>query len=92
MLPDIPGRISFSKIEGKEYVRYQTDRKYNANKKYNEPERVMIGSSMIAVIEEISGKAILRPQSCQVAEYSGERLRRMIRSSTMSSISRILTA
>ncbi len=42
-IPDIPGRISFSKIEGKEYVRYQTDRKYNANKKYNEPERVMIG-------------------------------------------------
>jgi len=42
-IPDIPGRISFSKIEGKEYVRYQTDRKYNADKKYNEPERVMIG-------------------------------------------------
>ena len=42
-IPDIPGRISFSKIEGKEYVRYQIDRKYNANKKYNEPERVMIG-------------------------------------------------
>ena len=38
-IPDIPGRISFSKIEGKEYVRYQTDRKYNADKKYNESER-----------------------------------------------------
>ena len=42
-IPDIPGRISFSKTEDKEYVRYLTERKYNADRKYTEPERVVIG-------------------------------------------------
>ena len=42
-IPDIPGKISFVTIDGKEYVRYLAGRKYNADRKYTEPERIVIG-------------------------------------------------
>ena len=42
-IPDIPGKISFKKSEDKEYVQYLTGREYNTEKKYSEPERVIIG-------------------------------------------------
>ena len=42
-IPNIPNRITFSRVDDKEYVRYQTERKYNADRKYTEPERIVIG-------------------------------------------------
>ena len=42
-IPDIPGKISFSKTEDKEYVKYLIGRKYNAERKYTDSERVVIG-------------------------------------------------
>lgn len=42
-IPGIPGKISFSKTEDKEYVRYLTGRNYNADRKYTEPQRIIIG-------------------------------------------------
>ncbi len=42
-IPEIPGRISFSRTEDKEYVRYMTKRKYNKDRKYSEPQRIIIG-------------------------------------------------
>jgi len=42
-IPNIPGRISFSRTEDKEYVRYLTERKYNTDRKYSEPQRIIIG-------------------------------------------------
>ena len=42
-IPDIPGKISFVTIDDKEYVRYLIKCKYNAEKKYTEQERVVIG-------------------------------------------------
>ena len=42
-IPDMPGKISFVTVEGKEYVRYLISRKYNPEKKYTEQERVIIG-------------------------------------------------
>ena len=42
-IPDIPGKISYTKVDEKEYVRYLTDRPYNANRQFTEPERVVIG-------------------------------------------------
>ena len=31
-IPNIPNRITFSRVDDKEYVRYQTERKYNADR------------------------------------------------------------
>ena len=42
-IPEIPGKISFLKSEDKEYVRYLRERKYNAERKYNQPEWITIG-------------------------------------------------
>ena len=42
-IPNIPGRISFRKNGVREYVSYLADRKYNQEKKYSEPERIIIG-------------------------------------------------
>ena len=42
-IPDIPGKISYATIGSKEYVRYLAGRKYNAERRYNEPEWVSIG-------------------------------------------------
>ena len=42
-IPEMPGKITFVKIDGKEYVRYLAGRKYNADRKYNEPEWIVIG-------------------------------------------------
>lgn len=42
-IPDLPGKISFTKANETEYVRYQTERPYNPERKYTEPERVVIG-------------------------------------------------
>ena len=42
-IPDLPGKISFSKTEDKEYVKYLKGRKYDPDKKYTDSERVVIG-------------------------------------------------
>ena len=42
-IPNIPGKISFTKVNDQEYIRYLTERKYNADRQYTEPERVVIG-------------------------------------------------
>jgi len=42
-IPEIPGRISSMKKDGTEYIRYLAGRKYNADRKYNEPEWIVIG-------------------------------------------------
>ena len=42
-IPDLPGKISFLKRDGTEYVRYLLHRAYNAEKKYSESEWVHIG-------------------------------------------------
>ncbi len=42
-IPDIPGKIAFNKKDDREYIRYLTGRKYNADRKYNEPEWIVIG-------------------------------------------------
>ena len=42
-IPDIPGKITFLKKDDKEYVRYLTERKYNAEKKISEPAWILIG-------------------------------------------------
>ena len=41
--PDLPGRISYRKRDDREYVFYLKGRKYNAEKQYSEPDRVLIG-------------------------------------------------
>ena len=42
-IPQIPGQISCRKNGNKEYVYYMRERKYNPEKKYSEPEWIMIG-------------------------------------------------
>lgn len=42
-IPDLPGKISYVTVDGKEYVRYLISRRYNPEKKYTEQERVIIG-------------------------------------------------
>ena len=42
-IPDIPGKIGHMKKDGIEYVRYLAGRRYNAERKYNEAEWVLIG-------------------------------------------------
>ena len=42
-IPEIPGKITFVKMDEREYVRYLAERKYNADLKYTEPDWVLIG-------------------------------------------------
>ena len=42
-IPKIPGKITMWNKDGQNYVRYETGRVYNAEKKYNIPKRVFIG-------------------------------------------------
>ena len=42
-IPDIPGKICFKNKKGSEYVQYETGRKYDPVRKYNVPERKVIG-------------------------------------------------
>ena len=42
-IPEIPGKISIVKIDGKEYVRYLAGRTYDRERKYNVPEWIVIG-------------------------------------------------
>lgn len=42
-IPESRGKIRFMKKEDKEYVLFLTSRKYNKEKKYNEPEWILIG-------------------------------------------------
>ena len=42
-IPRIEGKISTKKRGEKEYVQYLVERRYNAEKKYSEPERILIG-------------------------------------------------
>ena len=42
-IPEIPGKISFKKKDETEYIQYLTERKYNADRKYTEPQRIVIG-------------------------------------------------
>ena len=48
-IPDIPGKIVIMKKDGKEYIRYVTDRKYNGDKGYTETEGVLIGRRVEAM-------------------------------------------
>ena len=43
LIPDVPGKISFKNKKGSEYVQYETGRKYDPVRKYNVPERKVIG-------------------------------------------------
>ena len=51
LIPDLPGKISFKNKGGSEYVQYETDRKYNPVRKYNLPERKIIGIRIPALPE-----------------------------------------
>ena len=51
LIPDVPGKISFKKKKGSEYVQYETDRKYNPDRKYNLPDRKIIGIRIPAIPE-----------------------------------------
>lgn len=42
-IPERPGKINFMRQDGKEYVRYLADRKYNAEKGYTESDWILIG-------------------------------------------------
>ena len=42
-IPDLPGKISYRKRNDREYVFFLKGRKYNAEKQYSEPDRVLIG-------------------------------------------------
>ena len=43
MIPDRPGKITFKKRNGSEYIQYETGRKYDPVRKYNLPDRKLIG-------------------------------------------------
>jgi hypothetical protein len=43
LIPDVPGKICFKNKKGSEYVQYETGRKYDPVRKYNVPERKIIG-------------------------------------------------
>ena len=43
LIPDVPGKICFKNKKGSEYVQYETGRKYDPVRKYNVPERKVIG-------------------------------------------------
>ncbi len=45
-VPDIPGKIVFRKTQDKVYVLYETGRKYNKDRKFNIPARIMIGQQI----------------------------------------------
>lgn len=51
LIPDVPGKISFKKKKGSEYVQYETDRQYDPNRKYNLPDRKIIGIRIPAIPE-----------------------------------------
>jgi hypothetical protein len=42
-IPEAPGKITMTKIGDAHYVKYQTGREYDAERKYNIPKRVVIG-------------------------------------------------
>ena len=42
-IPERTGKITFMRQDGKEYVRYLVDRKYNAEKGYTESDWILIG-------------------------------------------------
>ena len=42
-IPEAPGKITMTKIGEAHYVKYQTGREYDAERKYNIPKRVVIG-------------------------------------------------
>ena len=42
-IPSVTGRIRYMEKDGSEYVLYLVERKYNSEKKYSEPEWVLIG-------------------------------------------------
>ena len=43
LIPDLPGKISFKKKNGSEYVQYLTERKYDPVRRYMLPDRKIIG-------------------------------------------------
>ena len=43
MIPDVRGKISYKKYGETRYVQYETGRRYDPDRKYNLPERVIIG-------------------------------------------------
>ena len=43
LIPEAPGKISFKNKKGSEYVQYEVERKYDPVRKYNLPDRKIIG-------------------------------------------------
>ena len=43
MIPDKPGKITIKKRNGSEYIQYETSRKYDPVRKYNLPDRKIVG-------------------------------------------------
>ena len=48
-IPRIPGKIRIMKKDGMEYVRYETERTYDPEKKYNAPTAAIIGRKIAAM-------------------------------------------
>ena len=51
LIPDIPGKISFKKKNGSEYVQYTIGKVYDRIRKYNLPERRIIGIRIPSIPE-----------------------------------------
>lgn len=51
LIPDVPGRISFRKKNGSEYVQYVTRREYDRIRKHTLPERKIIGIRIPSIPE-----------------------------------------
>ena len=51
MIPDRPGKITIKKRNGSEYIQYETGRKYDPVRKYNLPDRKLIGIRILSIPE-----------------------------------------
>ena len=51
LIPDAPGKISIKKKKGSEYIQYEIGRTYDPVRKYNLPERKIIGIRIPALPE-----------------------------------------
>ena len=66
-IPDLPGKISFKKKKDSEYVQYLTDRTYDPIRKYNLPERKIIGIRIPSIPE------MMLPNENYYEYFSGDR-------------------
>ena len=51
LIPDVPGKITFMKKKDSEYVRYLTKTRYDPVRKYNVPDRKIIGIRISSIPE-----------------------------------------